>query len=114
MTVPIKSSSKSFIVFKAGLGEGEMDDDGLTDELGEEETEEETEMLALNPITQELPAADIDIEREIQRSVSGAADFSMSDEPIGSTVTDYAMSDEPIGKTNYPDDDDEVIVDITV
>ena len=70
--------------------------------------EEETEMLALNPITQELPAADIDIEREIQRSISGAADFSMSDEPIGSTVTDFAMSDEPIGKTNYPEDDEEI------
>ena len=85
---------------------------GLEGIMGDEETEEETEMLALNPITQELPAADIDIEREIQRSVSGAADFSMSDEPIGSTVTDYAMSDEPIGKTNYPDDDDEVIEEV--
>lgn len=68
--------------------------------------EEETEMLALNPITQELPAADIDIEREIQRSVSGVADFSMSDEPIGNIVTDFAMSDEPIGKSNYPDDEE--------
>jgi hypothetical protein len=79
---------------------------GLEGIMGDEETDENTEMLALNPITQELPAADIDIEREIQRSVSGAADFSMSDEPIGNTVTDFAMSDEPIGKSNYPDDEE--------
>lgn len=86
---------------------------GLEGIMGDEETEDNTEMLALNPVTQALPAADIDIEQEIQRSISGAAaDFSMSDEPIGSTVTDYAMSDEPIGKTNYPDDDDEVIEEV--
>lgn len=76
---------------------------GLEGIMGDEETEENTKMLALNPITQELPSADIDIEREIQRSISGAADFSMSDEPIGNAARDYAMSDEPIGRTNYPD-----------
>jgi hypothetical protein len=75
---------------------------GLEGIIGDES--DDTDLLALNPITQELPAADIDIEREIQRSVSGAADFSMSDEPIGNAVNDYAMSDEPIGRTDYPDD----------
>ena len=79
---------------------------GLEGIIGDEETYEDTELLALNPVTQELPAADIDIEQEIQRSVSGAADFSMSDEPIGSAASDYAMSDEPIGKTDYPDDEE--------
>jgi hypothetical protein len=81
---------------------------GLECMMGDEETDENTEMLALNPITQELPAADIDIEQEIQRSISGAADFSMSDEPIGGAANDYAMSDEPIGKSNYPNDDEEI------
>ena len=80
---------------------------GLEGIIGDEETDENTEQLALNPITQELPAADIDIEQEIQRSISGAAaDFSMSDEPIGSAASDFAMSDEPIGRTNYHDDDE--------
>ena len=71
---------------------------------------EDAEILAINPITQELPAADIDIEREIQESMSGASDFSMSDEPIGSTATDYAMSDDPIGSTdnNYEEEAYEV------
>ena len=77
---------------------------GLEGIIGDES--DDTEILALNPVTQELPAADIDIEREIQRSVSGAADFSMSDEPIGSAASDYAMSDEPIGRTNYPDNEE--------
>ncbi len=47
-------------------------------------------------VTQSLPAADIDIEREIQRaSVAGTAeDFSMSDDPIGTTIEDYSMSDD--------------------
>lgn len=67
--------------------------------------DEEPELMALNPVTQALPAADIDIEREIQRSISGAADFSMSDEPIGN-ITDYSMSDEPVGRTNYTDDEE--------
>jgi len=75
---------------------------GLEGIIGDEN--DDTELLALNPVTQELPAADIDIEREIQRSVSGADDFSMSDEPIGSAANDYAMSDEPIGRTDYPDE----------
>jgi hypothetical protein len=76
---------------------------GLEGIIGDES--DDTELLALNPITQELPAADIDIESEIQQSISGAEDFSMSDEPIGTTASDYAMSDEPVGTTNYPDDE---------
>ena len=61
----------------------------------------ETELMALNPVTQALPAADIDIEREIQASISGAAsDYGMSDDPIGSAAVDYSMSDEPIGKAD--------------
>jgi hypothetical protein len=78
---------------------------GLEGLLGDEESYEETELMALNPVTQALPAADINIEREIQRAVSGVNDFSMSDEPIGNAVTDYVMSDEPIGRTNYPDNE---------
>ena len=82
---------------------------GLEGIIGDDESDD-TEMLALNPITQALPAADIDIEREIQASISGAAaDFSMSDEPVGSAASDYAMSDEPIGKTDYPDNDIEEV-----
>ena len=81
---------------------------GLEGLVGDEDYEsDDTELLALNPMTQELPAADIDIEREIQQSVSGVEDFSMSDEPIGTTADDYAMSDDPIGTTDYSDDDDE-------
>ena len=81
---------------------------GLEGIIGDES--DDTEILALNPVTQELPAADIDIEREIQASISGAAaDFSMSDEPIGSAASDFSMSDEPIGKTDYPDNDIEEV-----
>jgi hypothetical protein len=69
---------------------------GLEGIMGDDESED-TELLALNPVTQQLPAADIDIEREIQASVSGASDFSMSDEPMGNAASDYSMSDEPIG-----------------
>lgn len=82
---------------------------GLEGIIGDEDYSDMDEMdglRALNPITQALPAADIDIEREIQASVSGAAsDYSMSDDPIGSTANDYAMSDEPIGSS----DDDEPV-----
>ena len=83
---------------------------GLEGIIGDEEDYDEMDGLqALNPITQALPAADIDIEREIQASVSGAAsDFSMSDDPIGNAASDYAMSDEPMGKTDYSDDDEPV------
>ena len=63
-----------------------------------------SEMLALSPMTRSLPAADIDIEREIQRSVSGSGDFSMSDEPIGNVDTDYSMSDDPMGSAEYDED----------
>lgn len=80
---------------------------GLEGLIGDEETpdyEDMSGLRALNPVTQALPAADIDIEREIQRSVSGAADFSMSDEPIGNITTDYSMSDDPIGNMDYSDD----------
>ena len=67
---------------------------------------DEDEIQALPPsATQQLPAADIDIEREIQNAVSGVSDFSMSDEPVGSTATDYSMSDEPVGTTSYPDNE---------
>ncbi len=76
---------------------------GLEGLIGDEESDD-GQMMALSPITQSLPAANIDIEREIQRSVSGAADFSMSDEPIGNTVSDYSMSDDPIGTTEYSDE----------
>lgn len=80
---------------------------GLEGLIGDDETpdfEDMSGLRALNPVTQALPAADIDIEREIQRSVSGAADFSMSDEPIGNITTDYSMSDDPIGNMDYSDD----------
>ena len=73
---------------------------GLEGLMGEEYTdyEEVSGLQALNPVTQALPAADIDIEREIQASVSGAADdYSMSDDPMGNAAIDYSMSDEPIG-----------------
>ncbi|MGQ1783870.1 hypothetical protein [Saccharicrinis sp. GN24d3] len=82
---------------------------GLEGIIGDEDYSDMDEMdglRALNPITQALPAADIDIEREIQASVSGAAsDYSMSDDPIGNAANDYAMSDEPIGSS----DDDEPV-----
>ena len=85
---------------------------GLEGIIGDEDYSDVGEMdglRALNPITQALPAADIDIEREIQTSVSGAAsDFSMSDEPVGGAASDYAMSDEPVGKTDYSDDEEPV------
>lgn len=74
---------------------------GLEGLMGEEEDDQ---MLALNPVTQSLPAADIDVEREIQNSVSGAADFSMSDEPVGNVANDYAMSDDPMGSMEYEDE----------
>lgn len=80
---------------------------GLEGLIGDDETpdfEDMSGLRALNPVTQALPAADIDIEREIQRSVSGAADFSMSDEPVGNITTDYSMSDDPIGNMDYSDD----------
>ncbi len=83
---------------------------GLEGIIGDEDYSDVDEMdglRALNPITQALPAADIDIEREIQASVSGAAsDYSMSDDPMGNAASDYAMSDEPIGSS---DDDDEPV-----
>lgn len=78
--------------------EGLVGDDEYTD------YEEVDGLQALNPITQALPAADIDIEREIQASVSGAAtDFSMSDDPIGNT--DYSDEEEPVGKIKEIDPD---------
>ena len=73
---------------------------GLEGIMGDEESND-TELMALNPVTQPLPAADIDIEREIQASISGAAsDYSMSDDPIGSAAIDYSMSDEPVGRAD--------------
>ncbi|WP_139314966.1 hypothetical protein [Saccharicrinis aurantiacus] len=79
--------------------EGVMSDEGFTD------YEEVDGLEALNPVTQALPAADIDIEREIEASVSGAADYSMSDESVGNAANDYAMSDDPIGSAAYPDEE---------
>ena len=88
---------------------------GLEGLVGDEDYDvEDAELLALNPITQELPAADIDIEREIQQSVSGVEDFSMSDEPIGTTADDYAMSDDPMGTADYPDDDIEEVGKVSI
>jgi len=86
---------------------------GLEGLMGDEYTdyEEIDGLQALNPVTQALPAADIDIEREIQASVSGAAsDYSMSDEPMGSAAKDFSMSDEPIGSD---DDEEEAVGKIT-
>jgi hypothetical protein len=85
-----KATGKTLLQGLTGLlGEGDIED---------VEYEEINGLQALNPITQALPAADIDIEREIQASVSGAAeDYSMSDDPMGSAAMDYSMSDEPIG-----------------
>ncbi len=83
---------------------------GLEGLIGDDESSDWDDvngLRALNPITQQLPAADIDIEREIQRSVSGVTDFSMSDEPVG-TAADYSMSDEPVGTAEY-DDESEVV-----
>jgi hypothetical protein len=79
---------------------------GLEGILGDDESYDETELLALNPITQALPAADIDIEREIQASVSGVSDFSMSDEPMGNAASDFSMSDDPIGSTDYSESEE--------
>ncbi|MCT4586420.1 MAG: hypothetical protein N4A71_01215 [Carboxylicivirga sp.] len=80
---------------------------GLEGIIGDEDYDEVDGLQALNPITQALPAADIDIEREIEASVSGAAsDYSMSDDPVGSAAADYAMSDEPIGTSDYQEDEE--------
>ncbi len=77
---------------------------GLEGLMGDEEYteyEDVTGLQALNPMTQALPAADIDIENEIQASVSGAAvDYSMSDDPIGNAIPDYSMSDDPMGSAS--------------
>ncbi len=77
---------------------------GLEGILGDDDYSDYDEingLQALNPVTQALPAADIDIEREIQASVSGAAtDFSMSDDPVGNAAVDYSMSDDPIGSND--------------
>ena len=80
---------------------------GLEGIIGDEDYDEVDGIQALNPITQALPAADIDIEREIEASVSGAAsNYSMSDDPVGSAAADYAMSDEPIGTSDYQEDEE--------
>ena len=70
---------------------------GLEGLMGDEDSQT-MEALRLNPITQGLPSADIDIEREIQASISGASDFSMSDEPIGSRESNY--NDESMIRSN--------------
>jgi len=79
----------------------------MGDDIEDVEYEDVTGLQVLNPITQALPAADIDIEREIEASVSGAAsDYSMSDDPVGGAAADYAMSDEPIGTSDYQEDEE--------
>ncbi len=81
---------------------------GLEGLVGEDDYSDYDDMSglgALNPVTQALPAADIDIEREIERSVSGASDYAMSDDPVG-TIPDYSMSDDPVGTID--DSDEEV------
>ena len=87
---------------------------GLEGLIGDDESSDWDDvngLRALNPITQQLPAADIDIEREIQRSVSGISDYGMSDEPVG-TAVDYSMSDDPVGTAEY-DDESEVVGAVT-
>jgi hypothetical protein len=79
---------------------------GLEGIMGDDESYDDNTLMALNPITQALPAADIDIEREIQASVSGVNDFSMSDEPVGNAANDYSMSDDPMGSTDYSTDEE--------
>ncbi len=79
---------------------------GLEGIMGDDESYDDTTLMALNPVTQALPAADIDIEREIQASVSGVNDFSMSDEPVGNAASDYSMSDDPMGSTDYSGDEE--------
>ena len=79
---------------------------GLEGIMGDDESYDDATLMALNPITQALPAADIDIEREIQASVSGASDFSMSDEPVGNVASDYSMSDDTMGSTDYSGDEE--------
>jgi len=68
---------------------------------------DDDQVYAIDPVTQALPAADIDIEREIAASVSGASDYSMSDDPVGNAASDYAMSDDPVGEV---DDEEELSV----
>lgn len=81
---------------------------GLEGIIGDVESydSDDTELLALNPVTQALPMADIDIEREIQNSISGAEEISMSDEPMGNAVEDFSLSDDPIGEANYSEIED--------
>ncbi len=88
-----KATGKSLLAGLAGI---------FGDNIEDIDYEEVGTLRALNPVTQALPAADIDIEREIQNSVSGAAtDFSMSDDPMGSAASDFSMSDDPMGNTGY-------------
>jgi hypothetical protein len=65
---------------------------GLESLLGEQESEP----LTIDVPATQLPAASIDVEREVQQSVQGASDFSMSDEPVGN-ASNFSMSDEPVG-----------------
>jgi len=55
------------------------------------------QLMAVNPIIQSLPMADIDIENEINDSISGANNFDISDDPIGDVSEEFSMSDDPIG-----------------
>ncbi|WP_282039327.1 hypothetical protein [Saccharicrinis aurantiacus] len=98
-----KATGKTILQGLSGLLGDEVDD------VVDVDYEDVSGLQALNPVTQALPAADIDIEREIEASVSGAAsDFSMSDDPIGNAVEDYGMSDEPMGKSSYSGQDEPV------
>lgn len=77
---------------------------GIEGMMGEEfsDYEDVSGLQALNPVTQALPAADLDIERAVRSSVSGAeARVPMSEAPVGSATHDYSMSDEPFGNSHY-------------
>ena len=75
---------------------------GIEGLMGEEfsDYEDVSTMRALNPTTQALPAADLDIERAVRSSISGAQ-VAISDVPVGSATPDYAMSDEPFEGNDY-------------
>jgi hypothetical protein len=79
---------------------------GIEGIIGDDDYTDYEDLSRLNPVTQALPAADIDIEQEIQRSVSGVEDFSMSDEPIGNShYSDAEVIPEDVGKIKDIDPD---------
>ena len=89
--------------------------------LGDSDEYDYNQIASLNPNVQMLPPADIDIEQEIEDSVSGVyEDMSMNDEPVGETDSDdidnsvedafedsvsgvyedMSMNDEPVGEAD--------------